>query len=163
MNASLLKHIKTRTNDIKCIDDHIHVCVVQVVSADAIFVLKFEGISEPYEINQVSGKARKMTSSEIALAKAFAADFVYAATSESLLDDDLNTAIAKAVTRVLGQDDFFKYMVLAKALMMDTNYNAMLQSVSSFTGIDIDSPNGLVRGVVVEVQRLLSDAMTENR
>lgn len=164
MNASLLKHLKERTNDdLSCIDDHTHKCVIQVRAADAVFVLEFQNISMPESVTQTFGKPRKMTSHENSVASEFLSEFLRGAISETLLEDELNVTVAKKIMRALGHDDFFKHIVLAKRLINANSAESMALLISESIGIDESDPKGLIKGIVGQINFLLNDMMAEKR
>lgn len=164
MNVSLLKHVKQRTdNDFRCIDDHAHTCILKLTAADAIFVLKFDNISKPAAVKQVSGKDRKLTQVELKSAENFLSEFLYGAIGETLLEDETNVLVAKKITRALGHDSFFKHLILSKKLMVSGERNFMLAEVANATGLDIADSNGLVVSIVNQVTEILKGPITEKR
>lgn len=162
MNVSLLKHVKQKTDDdFRCIDDHTHTCILKLTAADATFALKFDNISKPAIVKQVSGKDRKLTAVELKSAENFLSEFLYGAIGETLLEDETNVLVAKKITRALGHDSFFKHLILSKKLMVSGERNFMLKEIANATGIDIGDSNGLVVAIVNQVEELLKDPLTD--
>lgn len=164
MNVSLLKHIKQKTDDdFRCIDDHIHTCILKLTAVDATFALKFDNISKPAIVKQVAGKNRKPTTVEMKSAEKFLSDFLYGAIGETLLEDETNVLVAKNIMRALGHDSFFKHLILSKKLMVNGERNFMLKEISNLTGMGSDDPNGLVVAIVNQIECLLRDQITDKK
>lgn len=164
MNVSLLKHVKQRTDDhFRCIDDHTHTCILKLTASDATFALKFDNISKPAAVKQVSGKDRKLTQVELRSAENFLSEFLYGAIGETLLEDETTVLVAKKITRALGHDSFFKHLILSKKLMVSGERNFMLAEIANATGLDIADPNGLVVDIVNQVEELIKAPLTEKR